>query len=198
MINNFSGEHFFLSNFYEHPFMYNGRTWKTVEHAFQAAKCLNQADFEAAYRAATPGEAKRIGRRATLIPNWDQKRIDVMRECLQMKFLTDDKLLQKLLDTGDKILVEGTTWHDNEWGDCSCPKCANIPGKNMLGKMLMDLRDNAREGNYLWVARDINKDNQIIMHFKNRESAFKWLNGLTDYSPNNLYYGYRLDVVKLV
>jgi predicted NAD-dependent protein-ADP-ribosyltransferase YbiA (DUF1768 family) len=46
-----------------------------------------------------------------------------------------------LLDTGDEELVEGTTWHDNIWGNCSCPKCKNIPGQNRLGKLLMQIRE---------------------------------------------------------
>ena len=30
----------------------------------------------------------------------------------------------------------------NTWGDCSCPKCKNITGQNLLGKALMDVRAN--------------------------------------------------------
>ena len=67
MINNFHGDFFFLSNFFEHPFWYKGMQWQTVEHAFQAAKCLNQADFNKVFVAETPGEAKRIGRKVEVI-----------------------------------------------------------------------------------------------------------------------------------
>ena len=117
MIDNFHGEHFFLSNFFESPFWYNGRQWKTVEHAFQAAKCLNGADYDKIHAAATPGEAKRVGRKVALIPMWNYKRVNVMRDCLRMKFLQNDELMQKLLDTGNEYLVEGNNWHDNFWGD---------------------------------------------------------------------------------
>lgn len=197
MINDFHGKYFFLSNFYAYPFFYHGREWRTVEHAFQAEKCVHKTEYDAIHQALTPNEAKRLGRRCTLIDGWDSKRITVMRECLLMKFLANDELLQKLLDTGDEELVEGNTWHDNDWGDCSCPKCANKPGQNMLGKMLMAIRENAREGNYIWVARNL-QTNEIIMHFKNKDTAFKWLNGLYVEDAADHYQGYGLDVVTLV
>lgn len=175
MINDFHSEYFFLSNFFEFPFWYRGRQWKTVEHAFQAAKCLNDADYDKIHNAVTPGEAKRIGRRVTLIPAWDYRRVDVMRDCLRMKFLQNDELMQMLLDTGDEHLVEGNTWHDNDWGDCSCSKCAGKTGRNMLGNMLMDIRDNYRKGNFVWAIRDVNDGWDIVEYYKTREGALSFI-----------------------
>lgn len=52
------------------------------------------------------------------------------------------ELRKILLSTGDEELVEDTTsWHDNIWGNCDCPRCRNIPGQNLLGKALMQVRD---------------------------------------------------------
>ena len=39
------------------------------------------------------------------------------------------------------LLIEGNTWHDNYWGDCSCNRCKSKSGENMLGILLMELRD---------------------------------------------------------
>lgn len=201
-INDFHGNYFFLSNFYECPFWYKGKRWKTVEHAFQAAKCLDGADVDRVHAAETPGEAKRIGRKVTLIPGWNYKRVLVMQDCLRMKFLQNDDLMQKLLATDNEELVEGNTWHDNDWGDCSCPKCVNVTGKNMLGKLLMEIRDNYRNGNYLWVARNMKNSGEIIKHFKSRENAINWIStapyekGEWDGNPYEIH-GYRLDVVLL-
>lgn len=213
MINDFHGNHFFLSNFYERPFWYRGRQWKTVEHAFQAAKCVNGADYDKIHAAATPGEAKRIGRKVTLIPNWDHERIKVMRNCLLMKFLQHDDLMDGLIETGDDELVEGNTWHDNDWGNCSCPKCAGKAGRNLLGELLMDLRDNYRNGNFIWVMR--NSDGEITEHYKTRERALmaikrlKYVGGIAAMMSNDAtksamddnpyeYDGYHLDVVCLL
>jgi predicted NAD-dependent protein-ADP-ribosyltransferase YbiA (DUF1768 family) len=51
-------------------------------------------------------------------------------------------LAEKLLSTGDALLVETNTWHDNSFGDCECGKrepCA-APGQNQLGIILMQIR----------------------------------------------------------
>ena len=138
-IDKFENQNFFLSNFYNSPLWYNGELWPTVEHAFQAAK----VDDETAKQilvAKTPGEAKRLGRRGVMRPDWDTKRIEVMRECLQRKFLCNDELLKRLLATGDEELIEGTTWHDNYWGMCGCDRCRGN-GQNKLGQILMQVRE---------------------------------------------------------
>lgn len=63
------------------------------------------------------------------------------------KFSKNENLRQILLSTEDEELVEDTTgWHDNIWGDCSCPKCQYIKGRNKLGKILMQVRDEIKTG----------------------------------------------------
>lgn len=56
----------------------------------------------------------------------------------------DADLRQKLFNTQPHILVEGNTWHDQTWGDCTCPQHAYISGQNMLGQMLMTVREELR------------------------------------------------------
>lgn len=174
MINDFHGNYFFLSNFFEYPFWYNGRQWKTVEHAFQAAKCLNSDDYDKIHNANTPGEAKRIGRKVALIHAWDHRRVDVMRDCLRMKFLQNDELMEKLLDTGSEELVEGNTWNDNFWGRTR-DKNGSWNGANMLGQLLMELRDNYRKGNFAWVIRDASDAWDIVEYYKTREGALHFI-----------------------
>lgn len=62
-----------------------------------------------------------------------------MRQLLELKF-NQPEFREKLLLTQDEDLIEGNWWHDNIWGDCSCPKCKDIPGKNRLGILLMEIR----------------------------------------------------------
>lgn len=71
--------------------------------------------------------------------------MEVMLNCIRLKFRQHPKLKKKLLGTGDAVLIEGNTWHDNIWGDCSCPKCWNIEGKNLLGRILMQVREELTE-----------------------------------------------------
>ena len=116
----------------------------TMEHYFQAMKADSMYDYIAIATAKTPGQAKRAGRRAVLRHDWEDVKEQVMEDGLRLKF-ADPELKQKLIATHPHELVEGTTWHDNEWGNCSCDRCRNIPGKNKLGKILMKLRDEYME-----------------------------------------------------
>ena len=146
MIDFFDGEHAFLSNFYNASCIFEEKLYPTVEHAFQAAKSLDQVERDWIAAAETPGKAKRMGRSITLRSDWEKIKFDVMKECLRSKF-ADPVLKQKLLATGDEELVEGNYWHDNTWGNCSCEKCKDIVGRNMLGNILMKLRTEFMEEN---------------------------------------------------
>ena len=140
VIDNFSDRYEFLSNFYERPFIYNGAEYKTGEHAFQAAKTLDNNEKQLIIDAETPGKAKRLGRRVKLRDDWEAVKYDVMYEIEKAKF-SDEEMKKMLISTGDAELIEGTTWHDNIWGNCTCERCKNIIGQNNLGKILMKVRD---------------------------------------------------------
>lgn len=144
MIKEFSGKYEFLSNFWHSPFSYEGINYPTNEHFFQAMKTSTDAERRIIASASTPGIAKRLGRSCNLRPDWEQVKEDVMLTGLRIKF-SNPTLRTQLIMTGDAELVEGTTWHDNEWGNCTCERCKNIPGKNKLGKLLMQVRDEIRE-----------------------------------------------------
>ena len=146
MIDCFDGEFAFLSNF--HPSMItDGKEWMlTVEHYFQAAKAEDKDDYIKIAAAFTPGEAKRLGRHIKLRSGWEEIKDQVMLDALRKKFAIP-KLCEKLLATGDEELVEGNTWHDNYWGNCTCNRCKDIEGKNKLGKLLMQVREEIRSPN---------------------------------------------------
>ena len=144
MINCFDGKWAFLSNFYWNEIEHEGIVYPTNEHFFQAMKTLDNDERRQIANCLTPGQAKRMGRRVALRSDWESVKEDVMFLGLCLKF-ADEQLADWLLETGDEELVEGTTWHDNEWGNCSCSKCANIKGKNKLGKSLMKIRDMVKE-----------------------------------------------------
>lgn len=148
-ITSFSGKYDFLSNFYLCPVWYKGHWWQSVEHAYQAAKCVNPDHVEYFLReTTTAGQAKRRGQAVRIRDDWDttfsgQKmavKYQVMTQLTLMKYCDKD-LRQRLRDTGDELLVEGNRWHDNNFGDCYCASCGHIEGKNMLGKILMAARD---------------------------------------------------------
>ena len=93
---------------------------------------------EAVFFASSPGIAKHMGRAVRLRSDWEEVKDDVMLELLRMKF-GNSKLGAKLLDTGDQELIEGNDWHDTYWS------VYRGKGKNMLGKLLMQVRTELQE-----------------------------------------------------
>ena len=149
VISKFEGEHEFLSNFYPSKIIYDIDDGHiiyapTVEHAFQAAKTINWLEEPDILTAPTPGKAKRLGRKCELRKDWEEVKDNIMRKFLCKKFAIPE-LRQKLLDTGDAYLIEGTTWHDNYWGICTCDRCGGR-GQNRLGQLLMEIRKEIRDG----------------------------------------------------
>jgi len=135
IIDRFAGKHFFLSNFYNATVHYGGHTYRNNEAAFQAQKCPERAtEFEEL----DPSEAKKLGRKVSLRPDWESVKVRVMYEVCLDKFTTNPDLRTKLLGTGDARLVEGNTWGDTYWG------MYHGRGSNMLGNILMIIRDELR------------------------------------------------------
>lgn len=138
VIDSFEGDFFFLSNFYPSPIEYNGIVYPTVEHAFQAAKAVVEHDRLKIACADTPGQAKRLGRKIYLRPDWEEVKDEVMYDCVRRKF-NDPTLRNMLINTYVYGLVERNHWHDNYWGSCTCGACKD-QGANHLGKILMKVR----------------------------------------------------------
>lgn len=144
MITEFNGKYAFLSNFFHSPFAYDGIEYPTVEHFFQAMKTLDQEERKKIAAADSPGKAKQMGRHVQLRKDWEEIKEAVMLEGLYLKF-TDEQLADWLLETGNEELIEGNFWCDQTWGSCNCTKHKDIPGKNLLGKLLMKVRSEIKE-----------------------------------------------------
>jgi len=143
LIDKFAGTYAFLSNFQACTVTWEGVSYGSVEAAFQAAKCA-VVEERSQFSDCSPSEAKRMGRRCKLRPDWEWARLSVMETLVWQKFQNDPGLKRRLLETGDAELVEGNRWHDNFWGDCKCPKCAFVQGENRLGVILMNVRSKLR------------------------------------------------------
>jgi ribA/ribD-fused uncharacterized protein len=132
-IDRFVDEYRFLSNFFPSTIDYNGKRWKTVEHAYQAAKTLDESEKKAIHAAPTPGQAKKLGRIVKIREDWEQIKFSIMQELVEEKF-KNPILRQLLLDTQDAELIEGNNWNDVTWG------VYKGIGQNWLGKILMSIR----------------------------------------------------------
>ena len=140
MIDSFTGQYEFLSNFYNVNFKFEGRIFHNSEAAYQSGKTWNKEEKNL-MATLSPAEAKKMGRRVMLRPDWERIKDEYMYFVCYAKFAQNPDLVKLLLQTGDEELIEGNTWHDNYWGNCTCPKCKEIQGKNQLGKTLMKLRE---------------------------------------------------------
>ena len=136
-IDKFDGEYAFLSNFYPARINMDGMSFQSSEAAYQAQKCLNTMDkFQ--FCELGPREAKKLGRKVQLRPDWEQIKDGVMAKILNLKFRQHPNLGNLLIATGDAELVEGNHWHDTYWGVCEGE------GQNKLGKLLMQVRSELR------------------------------------------------------
>ena len=143
-ITSFRDQYRFLSNFHQNPVTLDGLTYPNGEAAFQAQKCGNDEDKLKYTTTRNPVRAKQMGKKEHIdIAAWNARSYDVMLAVVRAKF-ADPVLAQMLLDTGDAIIEEGNTWHDNIWGRCTCERCAAKPSRNQLGRILMLVRDELR------------------------------------------------------
>ena len=129
-----------FSNFATFPLEIDGKTWPTSEHYFQAQKFAGTPHEEELRAIESPMKVALAGRERhrPLRPDWEEVKDDVMRRALRAKFTQHDSLRELLLGTGESELVEHTK-NDSYWGDGG-----DRTGGNMLGKLLVELREELR------------------------------------------------------
>src|SRR5262245_46808393 len=129
-----------FSNFAGHPIRLKGKTWPTSEHYFQAQKFAGTDHEDDIRKAKSPMIAARMGRdrKRRLRRDWESVKVAVMLEAVRAKFSQHDELRAVLLSTGDAVIIEHTT-NDDYWGDGG-----DGSGKNMLGRLLMEVRGELR------------------------------------------------------
>ena len=156
IINDFRGEYRWLSNFHIEAIYIRDVCFISTEHIYQAYKAESFADFERIRTSPSCRGAKTIGGKIKLRDGWDDLKLEVMYYALILKFHQSKELRQKLLDTGDAILIEGNTWGDRYWGVC------NGVGENMLGGLLEEVRDIAS------IEKRLDNEAAIALEFFNR------------------------------
>lgn len=130
-----------FSNFSNHPIFLDGRFWKTTEHYYQAQKFVDTACQDEIHQMDTPMAAARYGRRkeAPRRADWDQVKDTVMRAAVEAKIKQHADVRALLVSTGDLEIIEHTK-NDFYWGDGG-----DGSGKNMLGKILMEVREKYKD-----------------------------------------------------
>ncbi|SMM98514.1 3,4-dihydroxy-2-butanone 4-phosphate synthase / GTP cyclohydrolase II [uncultured Candidatus Thioglobus sp.] len=129
---------FEFSNFSDYPFILDGKHWRTVEHYYQAQKFYKHPEIYNKIQSANTADlAKTIADTyiSKINTDWTKHRVAFMHNAVQAKFDQNQQLKAILLETEDKLIVERIDT-DSFWGDGKDGK-----GKNMLGKLLMHLRE---------------------------------------------------------
>lgn len=136
------GDHGCFSNFSRHGITLKGEYWPTTEHYFQAQKFAGTKHETEVRKANNPKIAAEMGRdrKRPLRSDWESVKDDIMRDAVRAKFTQHKNLQDILLATGDAILVEHTV-NDSYWADGG-----DGTGKNMLGKILMEIREEIKSG----------------------------------------------------
>lgn len=134
-----------FSNLYRRPIEFEGRTYPTAEHAYQAGKARRAAVRDWLLAAPSPALLAMAAHGLytwDVVPNWSNIKFNRMRAVLHAKFTQHDDLTQLLISTDDARLVESARV-DNPvnrlWGE------VNGRGRNMLGELLMEVRAQLRE-----------------------------------------------------
>ena len=130
-----------FTNFAPSPVTLGGKRYATVEHYFQAMKFPSEPMWQEAIRVApTPQKARQLGNQTDHVvrPDWATARETVMLEALRAKFQQNPGLLETLKATGTRPLVEASV--DPFWGSGRTGT-----GKNRMGKLLEQIREELRE-----------------------------------------------------
>lgn len=126
-----------FSNFSPHPLVIDGSFYYTSEHYFQSEK-FEDFTYQQSIRAAkSPMIAARMGRNKEmpLREDWEESKCEIMKKALWAKVMQHSDVREALIGTGRSEIVEHTK-NDSFWADGG-----DGSGKNMLGKLLMELRD---------------------------------------------------------
>ena len=138
MIKQFQDEYRWLSNFWPCNVFYDHVLYPTVENAYQAAKF--PVENRQIFTYCSPFQAKKISHKAILSPDWHTKKIIIMFELLLQKY-HKEPFSGWLLATGTQLIQEGNYHGDDFWGI----DLKKGSGNNLLGIMIMCIRDELRE-----------------------------------------------------
>lgn len=173
-IKGFTGEFFFLSNFFVRK-QSSGLYYisdnqlgdeiidsalvdgNSVEQLFQASKTLNKEAQKEFLECFTPMQARRIGVKVDTVKNWESKQLSVMERLITDKFSQNFDLKLKLVSLQDYNFINYNPIGDTYWG------VYEDSGENHLGKILMRVRDNIirEQGNAMEILSGFLANNNI-------------------------------------
>ena len=145
-------DHWILSNMASYPLEIEGIQFKNSEHLFQTLKFATPESITAVYQSKSPKMTakhwQKVGGHRR--EDWGQIILDVMKFCLQQKYEQCPEFRKELESTKGYHIVElqdrkndKESSRPNGWGVKT--KGENYEGANLMGRLLMELRDGELE-----------------------------------------------------
>lgn len=136
VINQFKGEYDFLNNRFGCRFVWQGLQYGNVEAAFQSSKCTDESERKV-LAGCSADKAALKGKELIPFSGWEEVRLDIMTSIQKAKFEQNPALMKKLIDTGNRLLINGNNKQETYWG----VDLYSWQGENHLGKIIMNIRD---------------------------------------------------------
>ena len=135
-----------LGNFACTPLTVNGIQFRNTEQLFQMMKFTDAEPINAVYRAANPKYTAKHWEKTHRRSDWGSIIVDAMKFCLSVKFEQRPDFRDTLLCTKDSFVVEDQTSISKKTADTWGKKLVDGEhiGPNLLGRLLMELRDNGK------------------------------------------------------
>lgn len=134
-VKKFEDEFEFLNMFYNCKITIGKLTYLNAYAAYIASKCKNEND-KRAFTRLSGIKAKKKSKSISIRDDWELVKVDVMKEIQKAKFDQNPELKDKLLNidgTIENLVMNSDTF----W----CKNMIHNKGKNMLGNILMEIRD---------------------------------------------------------
>ena len=142
----------FLGNFAPAPLEVNGVRFSNSEHLFQVMKFKEKGVVQNVYNGYSFGgngaPAKMAAKSYETVgfkrEDWGEMIVDAMKFCLQTKYEQSEKFRKELERTKGKFIVEDQTSSSKKSPDTWSVKLKgdSFVGPSLLGRLLMELRDN--------------------------------------------------------
>lgn len=138
------GEWGIFGNFGRTPLIVGGVVFKTSEQLFQLMKFKDADAVKAVYMAGNPKMTAKKWEKLCRREDWGTMIVDAMKYCLVTKYTQSEEFRAELEKSKGRFIVEDQTTfrkaNPDTWG--AKLKGDKYIGPNLLGRLLMELRDN--------------------------------------------------------
>lgn len=140
-----------FSNFGRTPLVVNDVSFDCSEKLFQVMKFADMASRKAVFKAkgqTMKMKAKHQEKVGTVRPDWGEIIVDAMKFCLMQKYTQSEAFRTELERSRGLFIVEDQTTfpkkNPDTWGVKQSGDGKEYIGPNLMGRLLMELRDNGK------------------------------------------------------